>query len=402
MLSERMKSFYGKTDVPAQNIFRYLRDEPQSLDPQLGTSQPEARVYMALFEGLVEYGPKDMRLIPAIAEHWKINDDNSEFVFYLRRNARWSNGDAINAHDFVQSFRRGLLPRLASRNAGFGYHIRYAEAYNHGEVFVQDAPDHFLLEADFASGSSGKLPLSEKALAAGESEFTRAGATATADPQTPFHQLMHSPPRLTLPGSDKARQKLLDKNPKLKAAVAGKALVPVKAEDIGIEAVDDYTVRISLRQSIPFFLDLLASNFYRLVPMKVIKEFDERWTEPSHIVTCGPYKLRTWKPYTELTVVKDPMYWDAANVHHDQIDFYPMADLPSVMNVYKVGAGCCRNHTVPSAWMEVVRPKRITWAPEAASIHLVMNTTKAPMNDVVRRAFNLAATRTRGLHGKRL
>jgi oligopeptide transport system substrate-binding protein len=386
--------FYGKAEVPAQNIFRYFSgDEPQSLDPQIGTSQPEARVYMALFEGLVEYGPKDMRPIPAIAERWKINDDNSEFVFYLRRNARWSNGDPINAHDFVQSFRRGLNPRLASRNAGFGYHIIYAEAYNQGAVFVQDAPNHFLLEADFANENNGKQPLSEKSLAPADNEFTRAGATANADPQTPFHQLMHSPPRLTLPGSEKARQKILDKNPKLKAAVAGKTLVPVKAEDIGIEAADDYTVRISLRQSIPFFLDLLANNFFRLVPTKVIKEFEERWTEPAHIVSCGPYKLRTWKPYSELTVVRDPMYWDAANVRLDQIDFYPMADLPSVMNVYQVGGfDAVANHTVPSAWMEVVRPKKDYMdAPEAASIYLVMNTTKAPMNDVrVRRAFNLA------------
>jgi ABC-type oligopeptide transport system substrate-binding subunit len=57
---------------------------------------------------------------------------------------------------------------------------------------------------------------------------------------------MHTPMRLTLPGDEKARQNVLMQNPKLKAAVAGKEFVPVKAEDIGVEAVDKYTVRISL------------------------------------------------------------------------------------------------------------------------------------------------------------
>ena len=63
---------------------------------------------------------------------------------------------------------------------------------------------------------------------------------------TPFHQFMHSPARLVLPGAEKARTKLLESNPRLQAAVAGKELVTVKAEDVGVEAVDDYTVRISL------------------------------------------------------------------------------------------------------------------------------------------------------------
>jgi len=117
--------FFGKTKPPDRNVLHYYTgDEPESLDPQVSSGQPESRIYMALFEGLVEYDPKDMHPIPAIAERWDINDDFSEFVFHLRRNARWSNGDLINANDFVYTFRRGLSPKLASRNAGFGYYLR--------------------------------------------------------------------------------------------------------------------------------------------------------------------------------------------------------------------------------------------------------------------------------------
>ena len=65
---------------------------------------------MALYEGLVEYDPKSLNAIPALAERWDINNDFSEFVFHLRKNARWSNGEPINAHDFVYSIRRALSP----------------------------------------------------------------------------------------------------------------------------------------------------------------------------------------------------------------------------------------------------------------------------------------------------
>ncbi len=71
--------------------------EPESLDPAFGTGQPEARIYMALYEGLLEYHPKTMEPIPAIAESWEINKDGTEYLFHLRKNAKFSNGEPITA-----------------------------------------------------------------------------------------------------------------------------------------------------------------------------------------------------------------------------------------------------------------------------------------------------------------
>ena len=120
-------------------MLRYISgSEPESLDPQFGTGLPEARIYLALYEGLTEYDPKTTQPIPAIAERWDVNADASEFVFHLRPNARWSNGDPITAHDFVYSLRRGLDPAFASRNAYMAYYILYAQGFNEGGVFVRD------------------------------------------------------------------------------------------------------------------------------------------------------------------------------------------------------------------------------------------------------------------------
>lgn len=130
---------FGKTTPPEGQVLRYVSgSEPESLDPQVSSGQPEARIYMSIFEGLTEMDPKTAQPIPGIAERWEANSDNTEFTFYLRPDARWSNGDPITAHDVVYSIRRGLTPSLASRNAYMAYDILNAQAFNEGSVFVQD------------------------------------------------------------------------------------------------------------------------------------------------------------------------------------------------------------------------------------------------------------------------
>jgi oligopeptide transport system substrate-binding protein len=388
--------FYGSTKPPQRNILRYVNgDEPESLDPPVSSGQPEARIYMALYQGLVEYDPKTLNPIPALAERWDVNNDSSEFVFHMRRNARWSNGDPITAQDFVYSLRRGLAPVLASKNAYLAYYITYAQAYNQKEVFVRDTQTgQFVLERDVADNAQpANVALSQKPLNSTEPEYRPTAEEQKPDPDTAFHQFMHSPPRLTLPGDEDGRNALLAKDPRIKAAVQGKEFVPVNAEDIGVEAIDDYTVRISLSQPAPYFSGLVAHQLFRLAPRKVIEQYGDKWTEPEHIVTCGPFKLKAWLPYNELVVERDPMYWDAANVHLDEIHFFVTTDNPTSMNLYKVGeADAVLNHTVPNVWLDVVRSKKDYMdGAEAAIVYITMNVTKPPMNDVrVRRAFNMA------------
>lgn len=388
--------FYGSTTPPQRNILRYVNgDEPESLDPPVSSGQPEARIYMALYEGLVEYDPKTLAAIPALAERWDVNNDSSEFVFHLRRNARWSNGDPITAHDFVYTIRRGLAPALASKNAYLAYYITYAQAYNENAVFVRDTKTQQFLLAEVVADTAeaAGAALSQKPLNSTEPEYRPTAEEQKPDPDTAFHQFMHSPPRLTLPGDEEDRNALLAKNPRLQAAVQGKEFVPVSAEDIGVEAVDDYTVRISLSQPAAYFLGLIAHQLFRLAPRKVIEKYGDHWTDPANIVTCGAFRLKAWLPYNELVVERDPMYWDAANVRLDEIHFFVSTDNHTSLNLYKVGeADAVLNHAVPNAWLDVVRPKKDYMdGAEAAIVYITINTTKPPMNDArVRRAFNMA------------
>jgi oligopeptide transport system substrate-binding protein len=367
---------------------RYVSgSEPESLDTQFVTGQPEARIMMALYDGLVEYHPKTMEPIPAIAESWEVGTDGTEYLFHLRKNAKFSNGDPLTAKDFVYTFRRGLSPEFAARNAYLSYYLKYAEAYNSGQSFVKDANGQFLLKKDFAEPNPHQtektaVPMQQHDTLGGDSEF---------------HRFLDAPERLYVPSDEKARAKIYEKDSKLKAAVEGKELVPVKAEDVGIEAVDDYTLRIKLYQPAPFFLGLLGHQFFRVVHQPTIEKFGNNWVKPENIVTSGPFKVSVHKPYDELVVVKDPNYWDAANVKLDGIEFYPLDEQTTMMNLYKAGrVDSLYNHTVPAAWNEVIRQYKDEYLlhPEVATEFYVISVKKPPMDNLkVRQAFSLAVNR---------
>ncbi len=98
----------------AQILHQGIATEPQDLDPQLLQFQSHFNVFMALSEGLVGYDPSDLHPVPGVAERWEVSPDGLTYTFHLRANAKWSNGDAVTAHDFVFSARRILSPGLGS------------------------------------------------------------------------------------------------------------------------------------------------------------------------------------------------------------------------------------------------------------------------------------------------
>ncbi len=109
-------------------------DEPSDLDPQTSIGQIEHDIMLSLFEGLVCGDPKDVSPIPGVAERWDISPDERIYTFHLRRNARWSNGEAVTARDFLESYHRMLLPGLAAQYSYMLYPVTNAEAFNNGQI----------------------------------------------------------------------------------------------------------------------------------------------------------------------------------------------------------------------------------------------------------------------------
>ena len=107
-----------------------LGSEPQYLDPHLANSVSAHNVIIALIEGLVSEDPKTLKPVPGVAEKWDISEDGLVYTFHLRKNAKWSNGDAVTAHDFVYSYKRILNPELASQYASMLHGLKNAREYH--------------------------------------------------------------------------------------------------------------------------------------------------------------------------------------------------------------------------------------------------------------------------------
>lgn len=358
--------FFGKVEPPENQVMRYISgSEPESLDPQVGTGQPEARIYMSLFEGLVEYDPKTSEPIPAIAEKWEINGDSSQFIFHLRKNARWSDGRPITARDFTYTLQRGLDPSFAARNAYLAYDIQYAQAYNEGAVFARNrTTGKFLLESEvLPAPSPGGLAAEE------------------------------APARLVLASDTGERAKQIAALPKLASLTNDLEFVTVAGADLGMQAIDDYTVKVTFKQPAPYFLGLLAHQFFRAVPRQAIEKHGHLWSRPGNIVCSGAFQLHEWRPYNEIIVRRNTNYWDAANVRLDEIHFFALDEQTTMMNLYKAGAvDAIYNHTVPAGWLDQISKKKDYMdAPEATIEYYMFNVKRAPMNDIrVRKAFNMA------------
>lgn len=109
-------------------------DEPQELDPAVTTGIPEYQIQEALFEGLVSLDPKTLAIVPGVAKSWDVSPDHKTYIFHLRKNARWSNGDRFTAHDFVYSWKRALTPRMGNLYAYMLYYLKNGRAYATGKI----------------------------------------------------------------------------------------------------------------------------------------------------------------------------------------------------------------------------------------------------------------------------
>jgi oligopeptide transport system substrate-binding protein len=107
--NEDPSTYYGKIVPPRAQEFRWSDGGlPQTFDPAFAAAPPDTDAVRALFEGLTDYDPQTLAPVPAVATRWESSHDGRVWTFYLRDNARWSNGDKVTAADFVRSWQRTL------------------------------------------------------------------------------------------------------------------------------------------------------------------------------------------------------------------------------------------------------------------------------------------------------
>jgi oligopeptide transport system substrate-binding protein len=124
----------NKVAPAGQGVFRLnLGTEPPTLDPAKMDDLTSMSVMTALCKGLTQFDA-EMRPAPAIAERWERSSDGKHYVFHLRRDARWSDGKPVTAHDFVYAWKRVLSPETAAPYAFFLYELKNGKAYYDGKI----------------------------------------------------------------------------------------------------------------------------------------------------------------------------------------------------------------------------------------------------------------------------
>ena len=124
--------------------------DPETFDPGVMSGSVEGRIAWQLFEGLYSAPREDGGpLIPGVAERHEVSEDGLTYRFFLRSDARWSNGDPVTAHDFVFSWRRVLSDDIASYYVSFLRYLKNGRAYEEGQagadaVGVRALSDHIL------------------------------------------------------------------------------------------------------------------------------------------------------------------------------------------------------------------------------------------------------------------
>ena len=284
--------------------------EPQELDPHIVTGVPEHYILIALLEGLVLKDAATLQPKPAVAESWQVSADGRVYTFTLRASARWSNGDALTAHDFIWSWMRALTPELGNAYAYMFNPITNAQAYASGDL-------------------------------------------------TDFSQ-------------------------------------------VGVKALDDLTLQVTLDNPTPYFLQLL--DHYSMFPVHratiekfgTIGEAGTVWTRAGNYVGNGPFVLRQWDLNRKVILEKNPLYWDAAKVRLNGIHYFPTENTTTEERMFRAGQ-LHRTSEVPVGKLDYYRqeqPDSLRIAPYLGTYFYRINTRLPHLSDVrVRKALALSVDR---------
>lgn len=274
--------------LPRAEFVFVNRGEVSSVDPATMSWQQDFRVGRLLYEGLTArdvFSPGyDAR--PGVARRWTVSDDGKVYTFYLRAEAKWSNGEAMTAHDFVYSWRRMLLPENGADYVQLFFVIKGARAFHERRLAELEA---FARDANGGDRAAGARAMWERA----EKDY---------------------------------------------------------AENVGVRAIDERTLRVELERAAPYFLDLTSFGSFVAVNPRLVRSHesldastghvrtDPGWTKPGRFVGNGAFVLESWKFKREIRLRRSETYWDRGRVALGSIAIPSIEDPTAQILAFQTGA----------------------------------------------------------------
>ena len=264
------------SDSADKVVYRELYSgEVTTLNYLTTSSTNEFAIGANVVDCLVEYDNYG-NIIPSLAESWEHNDDMTEWTFHIRKGVKWVDKTGaevadLTANDWVST---AAYVNDARNDSGSQY------MYDTGSV-VHNAQNYYDYTAYL-------LTLETLGLTDGEGAVDEDG------------------------------------NPI-------EVVDPVAPEDIGVKAVDDYTLVYTLDQPCPFFLSVLSYTSYMPVYGPFLEEMGSQFgLDADSLLYCGAYVLSSFEPQYERVLSKNPTYWDKDNVFIDEIRMTYNAEANSV------------------------------------------------------------------------
>lgn len=167
-------------------------------------------------------------------------------------------------------------------------------------------------------------------------------------------------------------------------------------EQVGVKALDDKTLQVTLHSPTLYFLQLLDHHsFYPVHPETIkahgaIDDRGTRWTRPENFVGNGPFTIKEWSPNRVFTVEKNPNYWDAEQVSLQEVHFYPIQQSTTEERMFRAGQ-LHATYEMPISKRQVYKRANhpaLRTQPLFTTYMYMLNTKKPPLDDVrVRKAL---------------
>ena len=180
----------------------------------------------------------------------------------------------------------------------------------------------------------------------------------------------------------------------INAPKEAKALAP---DQLGMRAVDDKTLEVTLERPTPYFIQLLAHQTALPVHKATVEKFGSDFVKPGNLVSDGAYMLAENVANDHITLAKNPSYYGAASVKIDKVIFYPTEDQAAAIRRFQAGE-LDLQYQFPADQTEFLRKQlgaaSVHVAPNLATYYYVFDMRHPPFDDVrVRRALSMAIDR---------
>jgi len=168
---------------------------------------------------------------------------------------------------------------------------------------------------------------------------------------------------------------------------------------VGVQAVDQFTVRAELNNPTSFFTSICAMPLTYVVPRQAIEKYGDRWLMKKPLPVSGPYELVHWRLNDKVRLEKNPRYWDVADTQSEIIDILPVGSANVALNLYEAGQAdiVWDAQLIPAHLLDILlkRPDFHTFN-YLGTYFVRFNVTQKPFDDPrVRKAFALATDKER-------